>query len=197
MMAAVLYGREDLKIEKVEIPAVGAEDLLVRVKVAVTCGTDFKVWRQGHHARMITPPALFGHELAGIVEEAGEAVRHRFRLGMRVVAANSAPCGACFYCLKDRANLCEDLVFNNGAYAQYTVIPGRIVRENLMEIPAGLSFIDAALVEPLACVLRGIEETGIRPGDTTVVIGCGPIGLKFIRILSGRCVRGTAIGTRQ
>src|SRR5438128_279602 len=117
MMAAVLYGREDLKIEKVEIPAVGAEDLLVRVKVALTCGTDFKVWRQGYHARMITPPALFGHELAGIVEEAGEAVRHRFRPGMRVVAANSAPCNECFFCLKDLANLCEDLVFNNGAYA--------------------------------------------------------------------------------
>ena len=186
MMAAVLYGREDLKIEKVEIPAVGAEDLLVRVKVALTCGTDFKVWRQGYHARMITPPALFGHELAGIVEEAGEAVRHRFRPGMRVVAANSAPCNECFFCLKDRANLCEDLVFNNGAYAEYNLIPGRILRENVMEIPQHLSFVDAALIEPLACVLRGIEETGVQAGDTAVVIGCGPIGLKFARILSGR-----------
>ena len=197
MMAAVLYGREDLKIEKVEIPAVGAEDLLVRVKVALTCGTDFKVWRQGYHARMITPPALFGHELAGIVEEAGEAVRHRFRPGMRVVAANSAPCNECFFCLKDRANLCEDLVFNNGAYAEYNLIPGRILRENVMEIPQHLSFVDAALIEPLACVLRGIEETGVQAGDTAVVIGCGPIGLKFARILSGRGVRVIAVGKRS
>ncbi|PYS17866.1 MAG: alcohol dehydrogenase [Acidobacteria bacterium] len=197
MMAAVLYGREDLKIEKVEIPAVGAEDLLVRVKVALTCGTDFKVWRQGYHARMITPPALFGHELAGIVEEAGEAVRHRFRPGMRVVAANSAPCNECFFCLKDRANLCEDLVFNNGAYAEYNLIPGRILRENVMEIPQHLSFVDAALLEPLACVLRGIEETGVQAGDTAVVIGCGPIGLKFARILSGRGVRVIAVGKRS
>ena len=197
MMAAVLYGREDLKIEKVEIPAVGAEDLLVRVKVALTCGTDFKVWRQGYHARMITPPALFGHELAGIVEEAGEAVRHRFRPGMRVVAANSAPCNECFFCLKDRANLCEDLVFNNGAYAEYNLIPGRILRENVMEIPQHLSFVDAALIEPLACVLRGIEETGVQAGDTVVVIGCGPIGLKFARILSGRGVRVIAVGKRS
>src|SRR5213596_1464261 len=196
MMAAVLHGREDLKIEKVEIPAVGDEDLLVRVKVALTCGTDFKVWRQGYHARMITPPALFGHELAGVVAEAGEAVRDRFRPGMRVVAANSAPCNECFFCMKDRANLCEDLVFNNGAYAEYTLIPGRILRENVMEIPQHLSFVDAALVEPLACVLRGIDETGIYPGDTTVVVGCGPIGLKFIRILSGRGVRVIAIGKR-
>jgi L-iditol 2-dehydrogenase len=197
MMAAVLYGSEDLKIERVAIPLVGPDDLLVRVRVALTCGTDFKVWKQGHHARMIQPPAIFGHELAGEIERIGSNVPSRFRPGMRVVAANSAPCGKCFYCLKDRANLCEDLVFNNGAYAQYTVIPGRIVRENLMEIPEGMSFIDAALVEPLACVLRGIDETGIRPGDTTVVIGCGPIGLKFIRILSRRGVRVIAIGKRQ
>jgi len=196
MMAAVLYGPESLKVEKVAVPKPGAGDLLVRVKAALTCGTDFKVWKQGYHARMIVPPAIFGHEFAGIVEEVGEAVQDRFRPGMRVVAANSAPCNHCFFCLKDKANLCENLVFINGAYAEYALIPGSILRENLMEIPAHLSFVDAALVEPLACVLRGIDETGIQPGDTTVVIGCGPIGLKFIRILSGRGVRVIAIGKR-
>lgn len=196
-MAAVLYGPEDLKVERVAIPTVGAEDLLVRVNVALTCGTDFKVWKQGYHARMIVPPSVFGHELAGVVEQAGETVQDRFRPGMRVVAANSAPCNQCFFCLKDRANLCEDLVFNNGAYAEYTLIPGRILRENVMEIPPHLSFVDAALVEPLACVLRGIEETGIQPGDTTAVIGCGPIGLKFIRLLSRRGVRVIAVGKRN
>ena len=196
MMAAVLHGREDLKIQKVAIPAVGPEDLLVRVKVALTCGTDFKVWKQGYHARMIVTPAIFGHELAGVVEEAGAAVKDRFPRGMRVVAANSAPCNQCFFCLKDRANLCENLVFNNGAYAEYALIPSRILRENVIEIPPHLSFVDAALVEPLACVLRAIEETGIRSGDTTVVVGCGPIGLKFIRILTARGVRVIAIGKR-
>ena len=197
MMAAVLYGPEDLKIEKVPIPAIGPEDILVRVKAALTCGTDFKVWKQGYHARMIVPPAIFGHELAGIVEEAGEAVRDRFKPGMRVVAANSAPCNECFFCNKGQANLCEDLVFNNGAYAEYTIIPSRILRENVIEIPNDLSFLDAALVEPLACVLRGIEETGATAGDTAVVIGCGPIGLKFIRILSSRGVRVIAVGRRN
>jgi len=196
MTAAVLYGREDVKIERVAIPNVGAEEMLVKVHVALTCGTDFKVWRQGYHARMIQPPALFGHELAGIVEEAGDAVRDRFQPGMRVVAANSAPCNGCFFCRKERANLCEDLVFNNGAYAEYNLIPARILRENVIEIPAHLSFIDAALVEPLACVLRGIEETAVNAGDTVVVIGCGPIGLKFIRILSSRGVKVIAVGKR-
>src|SRR5215467_4572057 len=111
MMAAVLYGREDLKVEKVAIPSVGPEDLLIKVKVALTCGTDFKVWKQGYHARMIVPPSIFGHEMAGVVEQVGPAVADRFKQGMRVVAANSAPCGECFFCRKDKANLCQDLLF--------------------------------------------------------------------------------------
>jgi L-iditol 2-dehydrogenase len=116
------------------------------------------------------------------------------RVGARVVPANSAPCNVCLFCRKDRANLCEDLLFNNGAYAEYIRIPGRIVRQNMLEIPEHVSFLDAAMVEPLACVLRGIEETAINPGDTTVVIGCGPIGLKFIHILAGRGVHVIALG---
>jgi len=196
MTAAVLYGKEDIKIEKVPIPRVGEGEVLVKVHVALTCGTDLKVYQRGYHARMIVPPALFGHELAGTVEEVGEGVRG-FKKGMRVVALNSAPCGMCFYCSKHQLNLCEDLLFNNGAYAEYIRIPGRIVRQNMIEIPDGISFKDAAMAEPLACVLRGIRETGVHPGDTVVVIGCGPIGLKFIRILSQRKVRVIAIGKRK
>jgi len=197
MTAAVLYGREDLKIESVDIPKLAADEVLVRVKVALTCGTDLKVWKQGSHPRMIEPPAIFGHELAGVVEAKGSAVNGGIEAGMRVVPSNSAPCNVCLFCRKEHANLCEDLLFNNGAYAEYIRIPGRIVRQNLLEIPEHVSFLDAAMVEPLACVLRGIDETGIDPGDTTVVIGCGPIGLKFIRILSGRGVHVIALGKRK
>jgi L-iditol 2-dehydrogenase len=197
MTAAVLYGAEDLKIESVDIPALSDDEVLVRVEVALTCGTDFKVWKQGFHQRMIKPPALFGHELAGVVELKGSAVNGGIREGMRVVPANSAPCNVCLYCRKGQPNLCEDLLFNNGAYAEYIRIPGRIVRQNLLQIPDNVSFVDAAMAEPLACVLRGIHEMGVNPGDTAVVIGCGPIGLKFIRILSGRHVRVIAIGKRK
>jgi L-iditol 2-dehydrogenase len=197
MTAAVLYGREDLKIERVGIPELGEDEVLVRVQVALTCGTDLKVWKQGSHPRMIHPPAIFGHELAGVVEETGRSVDGTIRAGMRVVPSNSAPCGACLYCRKGQPNLCEDLLFNNGAYAEYVRIPGRIVRQNLLEIPDHVSFRDAAMVEPLACVLRGIHETDIRPGDTAVIVGCGPIGLKFIRALSARDVRVIALGKRK
>lgn len=197
MTAAILYGREDMKIERVDIPSLADDEVLVRVEVALTCGTDLKVWKQGSHPRMIEPPALFGHELAGVIEMKGSAVNGGLRTGMRVVPSNSAPCTVCFYCRKGQPNLCEDLLFNNGAYAEYIRIPGRIVRQNMLEIPEQVSFVDAAMVEPLACVLRGVHEIGIEAGETAVVIGCGPIGLKFIRILSGRGVRVIALGKRK
>jgi L-iditol 2-dehydrogenase len=196
MTAAVLYGRENLKVEQVEIPAVGPREALVRVKVALLCGTDLKVWRQGHHPRMITPPAVFGHELAGVVESVGSEVTN-VRPGMRVVPANSAPCNECIYCRRDRENLCENLLFNNGAYAEYIHVPARILQKNTLEIPAQVDYTDAALVEPLACVLRGLEETGVREGDTVVVLGCGPIGLMFIRLGHLRRAKVIALGKRH
>ncbi len=181
MTAAVLYGKEDVKIERVPIPRVDPGEVLIKVQVALTCGTDLKVYQRGYHARMIVPPALFGHELAGIVEEVAPGVKH-FKKGMRVVALNSAPCQMCFYCSKHQENLCEDLLFNNGAYAEYIKIPRRIVETNMLAIPAGVSYEEAAMVEPLACVLRGLHETGVEIGDTVVVIGGGPIGLMFVQV---------------
>src|SRR5580698_10592306 len=123
MTAAVLYGSEDLKVESVDIPRLAPDEALVRVMVALTCGTDLKVWKRGYHARMITPPAVFGHELAGDVVALGGEVNGGLCVGSRVVPANSAPCGSCFYCMKAQPNLCEDLLFNNGAYAEYIRIP--------------------------------------------------------------------------
>jgi len=196
MTAAVLYGKEDVQIETVDVPEIGRGDVLVRVRAALTCGTDVKVFRRGYHARMIVPPALFGHELGGDIVAMGKDVRG-FKMGQRVVAANSAPCGECFYCRHNQENLCEDLLFNNGAYAEYIRIPERIVRRNMYEVPDHVSYQDAALVEPLACVLRGLEESGVRAGDTVAVIGLGPIGMMFVRLAKAVCnARVIAIGRR-
>lgn len=196
MLAAVLYGKEHVEIKKVAVPELGEGDVLVRVRAALTCGTDVKVFRRGYHARMIVPPALFGHELAGDIVGVGSGVR-AFKMGQRVVAANSAPCGECFYCKRNNENLCENLLFNNGAYAEFIRIPSRIVERNLYEIPEDVAYQDAALVEPLACVIRGIDETKVRAGDTVVVIGVGPIGLMFVRLLSLRGCKVIAIGRRR
>ncbi len=196
MTAAVLYGSEDLRIERIDVPALAADEVLLRVRLALTDGTDLKVWRRGYHARMIQPPAVFGHEVVGEIAALGKRVDARWRVGQRVIAANSAPCLRCFHCRRGQENLCEDLLFNNGAYAEYFRIPGRIVMENMLEVPHSVDDGSAALVEPLACVLRGIHEMEVRTGDTAVVIGCGPIGLKYIRMLSRRGLRVIALARR-
>jgi L-iditol 2-dehydrogenase len=193
MMAAVLYGKEQVRVERVPVPAIGPCDILVRVRAALTCGTDVKVFRRGYHAKMLVPPAVFGHELAGDVVAVGESVTH-FVPGQRVVAANSAPCLQCYYCLRGRVNLCEDLVFNNGAYAEFIRIPARIVERNTHEIPVQLKYQDAALAEPLACVVKGLEDTGLEAGDIVVVIGAGPIGSMFVRLAKLRGAQVIAVG---
>jgi L-iditol 2-dehydrogenase len=196
MTAAVLYGKRDVRIEQIPIPRVGPGEVLLRIRAALTCGTDLKVYRQGFHARMIVPPAVFGHELAGVVAEVGQGV-DSFQPGMRVVAANSAPCNKCFFCERHLANLCQDLQFINGAYAEFIKIPERIVRQNLLILPDNVGFQEAALVEPLACVLRGIEETGIIEGDTVAVIGMGPVGLMFVQTLKSIGATVIAVGKRS
>lgn len=194
MIAAVLHGKEQVEIEQVPIPELSEGDLLIRVRAALTCGTDVKVFRRGYHAKMIVPPALFGHEVAGDVVE----VRGRSGLlGKRVMAANSAPCGVCRQCLRNRPNLCEDLLFNNGAYAQYLRVPARIAEKNTYEIPDGVDYRDAALTEPLACVLKGLEDTGMAPGDTVTVIGLGPIGMMFVILAKLLGARVIAVGRRE
>lgn len=195
MRAVVLYGKEDARLEQVAVPTPGAGEVRVRIRAALTCGTDLKVFRRGYHAKMIVPPAIFGHELAGEIDAVGTGVID-WRTGDRVVAANSAPCGVCFFCARDREELCEDLLFLNGAYAEYVVIPERIVRKNLLRVPEPLSFEAAALTEPLACAVHGVQETGVRAGETVVVLGAGPLGLFLVRcaILAG--ARVLVIGRR-
>ena len=181
MQAAVLHGREDVRIEQVPIPKAAVGELIVQVGAALTCGTDLKVFRRGYHARMIVPPALFGHELAGTVVEAGEGVGD-FAPGDRVVALNSAPCGKCYYCSRGQENLCDDLLFNNGAYAEFIKIPERIVAKNTIKVPADVPLEHAALTEPLACAVHGFEDSEPRPGDIIAVIGGGPLGLMILHV---------------
>ena len=113
-----------------------------------------------------------------------------------MVAANSAPCGDCFYCRRAAPELCEDLLFLNGAYAEAITVPARIVAKNLYAIPDSLSFAEAALTEPLACVVRGMAAVPVRAGETVVVLGLGPIGLLFVRLCVLAGARVLAAGRR-
>jgi L-iditol 2-dehydrogenase len=178
---AVMYlGPGELRYQEVETPRPGPGEVLVRNRVALTCGTDVKTFRRGHH--LMEPPMLFGHEFSGQVAQVGSGVTG-FSEGMRVVAANSAPCNSCFYCQRGKHNLCESILFNWGAFAEYVRVPARIVQTNLYEIPSHLDYDEAAMLEPLSCVVLGNEAAGISPGDTVVIAGGGgPIGLLHLQL---------------
>lgn len=176
MRAALLYGVKNLKVEEIDVPEVGVGEVLVKVKAATTCGTDLKIYQRGYVSGVIQLPTIFGHEWAGDVVDVGEGISWPER-GMRVRAGNSAPCLRCMMCQKGLYNLCEDMMWLWGAYAEYIKVPARMVTVNMQEIPSHLTYEEAALTEPLACVLHGIEKTCITLGDTVAIIGAGPIGL--------------------
>jgi L-iditol 2-dehydrogenase len=186
MKAAILHGKEDVRVEDIQPTPLRPGEVRLRIEAALTCGTDLKVFKRGYHAKMIVPPAVFGHELAGIVTEVqspeSKVQSPAWQVGDRVAVANSAPCGACFHCGVGQENLCDDLLFLNGAYAESIVVPARIVQKNLLRLKPDTDFRDAALVEPLACVVQGIEETQLRAGQRVLVIGAGPIGLMFVTL---------------
>ena len=196
MAAAVLYGKEDVRVERVPVPQAGPGEVVLRVAAALTCGTDLKVYKRGYHAKMLTPPALFGHEVAGTIDQVGPDVAG-FKPGDRVVALNSAPCDLCFYCKHDQQNLCDDLLFNNGAYAEFIRVPARIVAKNMLRVPDSVDLRHAALTEPLACVMLGLRDVHAKPGDTVAVIGAGAIGLLFIHAASLRGMRVIAVVKRE
>jgi len=196
MLAALLYGQEDLRLEQVAEPTPAAGEVVIQVAVATTCGTDLKVWRRGNHAKMLQLPTLFGHEASGQIVAVGDGVES-WQVGDRVVANNSAPCMKCFFCQREEYSLCPDLTWNNGTFAEYLKIPAAIVQRNMLRVPAELSYELAAMTEPLACVLHGIARSDVSQHNTVVVLGDGAIGLMFVGVLAQRGNRVLLFGGNQ
>jgi L-iditol 2-dehydrogenase len=185
--ALVFHGPGDLRLETVPDPVPGPGDVLVQVEVALTDGTDAKAFRRGHPLLLGPPPSPFGHEFCGIEVASGR----------RVVAANSAPCGACSACARVEETLCENLLpLLNGAYAELLVVPERIAQRNLLPVPSTLPPEVAALVEPLACCLHGIDRAGIEEGDSVAILGAGPIGLMLAACVADAGGRPFLVGGR-
>jgi L-iditol 2-dehydrogenase len=174
--AQVFYGPGDLRYEESPVPDPGPGEVVLRIEAALTCGSDVKTLRRGHPVMIPTVPTIFGHELAGTVTAVGRNVTV-VREGDRAVAANSAPCGGCRACRRGQENLCDDLLFVNGAYAEYIALPPRLVARNLVRIPPGVPAARAAFAEPVACCLRAVDAAPLRSGDTVVILGHGPLGL--------------------
>jgi L-iditol 2-dehydrogenase len=193
MRAQVFYGPGDLRFEEIPVPDPEPGGLVVRVEAALTCGTDVKTLRRGHPVMIPHVPTVFGHELAGVVTAVGRGAPG-LREGDRIVAANSAPCGRCRLCAAGRPNLCEDLLFVNGAYGEYIALPPRLVARNVVPITAGLPAARAAFAEPLACALLGVERGRVEPGMTVVVFGHGPLGCLLAMAARERGARVVIVG---
>ncbi len=188
MKASILYGPKDVRLKDVKIPSINDGEALVKVELALTCGTDAKVYQRGGHSKMLRVPSVFGHEWSGIIEKVGKRVKG-FKEGDRVMSANSAPCFKCYYCKTGRFSLCENLTFMNGAYAEYIKIPEAIVKTNLFKIPSKITFEEAAFLEPLSCVMHGVWEIGVKKNEEAVIIGAGPVGLLFLLVLKKNGVK--------
>ncbi|HYW17788.1 MAG TPA: alcohol dehydrogenase catalytic domain-containing protein [Nodularia sp. (in: cyanobacteria)] len=183
MLAALLYGQEDLRLEQVADPTPGVGEVVIQVGAATTCGTDLKVWRRGGHAKMLKLPTLFGHEAAGEILAVGAGVTN-WQIGDRIVANNSAPCMKCFFCQRQEYSLCPNITWNNGTFAEYLKIPAAIVQHNMLRVPDELPWQLASMTEPLACVLHGVARSEIKSQDRVVVLGDGAIGLMFVAALA-------------
>jgi L-iditol 2-dehydrogenase len=183
-----LHGPGDLRLEDVPEPEPEDGDVLLQVEVALTDGTDLKAYRRGHPVLLDELPSPFGHEVCGL----------DVATGRRVVAANSAPCGACPACRRGQETLCENLFpLLNGAYAELLLVPERIATRNLLPVPPGLTPEVAALTEPLACCLHGIDVAGVEHGQTVAVVGLGAIGLMLCACVADAGARPVGVGSRE
>lgn len=182
MRSHVLVEPGKLELCEVPRPTAGRGEIVVRVRTALTCGTDVKAFMRGHPKWPMPTP--FGHEFAGEISEVGPGTAS-FREGDAVMAAPTAPCGRCYWCQRQQENLCETVMSTMvlGAYADFVKLPARVVGVNVYPKPSSISFATAALLEPLACVLHGFELVRTRADDTVVIIGAGPISLLHLMVL--------------
>ena len=182
MLTSLLVKPGKIELREVKTPRPSKGDVLVKIKTALTCGTDLKAFLRGHP--LIPMPGVFGHEFSGVVAEVGKGVQ-RFKKGDEIMAVHSAPCLECKYCKKRSYNLCEKIMWTKvlGAFAEYILLPPHVVRHNAFHKPKNITFEEASFLEPLSCVVHGIEPLDIKKGDSVLVIGAGPIGLLHLLLL--------------
>jgi L-iditol 2-dehydrogenase len=178
----------DVRVEDAPQPSPGPDEVKLRVANCSTCGTDVKIFRFGHHH--IVPPRVMGHEIAGEIVEVGPQVSG-WRVGERVQVIAAIPCGRCADCAAGRMTVCpnqESMGYHyDGGFAEYLIVPAKVLAvDGLNRIPAGVTFAEASLAEPLACVLNGQTLARVGPGDDVVVIGSGPIGCLHVRLARAR-----------
>lgn len=199
MKCCILEAPGRLVVAERPDPTPGPGDAVVRVAAALTCGTDLKAFRRGHPK--MPCPTPFGHEFSGEIVAVGNEVR-AFRPGQAVMSANTGPCGRCFFCERGQENLCETIMDQMilGAYAEYVMVPARVLRANVFEKPAELPFEHAALLEPLSSVvfgLTGCPRASVREDATALILGAGPIALLWLVALRAAGVGRVVVAGRR
>jgi L-iditol 2-dehydrogenase len=187
MKALRFYAPEDVRIEDVPEPACGPDEVLLRVRNCSTCGTDVKIFHNGH--QNLSPPRVIGHEIAGEVVTVGADVSG-WQPGDRAQVIAAVPCGDCYECRKGWMAVCQNQTSMgyqyDGGFAEYMVVPRQVLAvDGLNRVPDNVGFDEASAAEPLACAINAQELLGIEPGDTVVVFGAGPIGCMHIRVARG------------
>ena len=182
MKANIIVSPRKIEIRELKVPEPSRGEILVKIKAALTCGTDLKAFSRGHH--VIPMPGVFGHEFSGIIAATGKGVK-KFKKGNEIMAVHSAPCLKCRYCKKGLFNICENIMGTKvlGAFAEYILLPEHIVKQNVFRKPKNLTFEEAAFLEPLSCVIHGMHGLQIKKGDRALIIGAGPIGLLHLLLL--------------
>ena len=193
MRAVIYHGPRDIRLEERPVPTPGPGEIVVKIGAALTCGTDFKAYRQGHRVLLGSYPSPFGHELAGMVAAIGKDVTTA-KEGDRVVVANSAPMDDCFWCKNGQNHLCPKLKLHNGAYADYDLVPAHIVRRNLHRLKTSVRFDIGALAEPLSCAIHAADVHSVREGESALIIGAGPMCLLLVHALRARGARVGVVG---
>jgi len=185
LKANILVSPRKIEIRELKIPEPSRGEILVKIKAALTCGTDLKAFSRGHH--VIPMPGVFGHEFSGIIASTGKGVK-KFRKGNEIMAVHSAPCLKCRYCKRGLFNICENIMETKvlGAFAEYILLPEHIVKQNVFRKPKNLTFEEAAFLEPLSCVIHGMQGLNIKKGDRALIIGAGPIGLLHLLLLKDK-----------
>ena len=180
MKASGLYGIKDARIIDIPKPKPKRGEILLKIKAATTCGTDLKMYRRGY-PKFGFPIIPWGHECAGVVEEVGEGVE-KFKKGDRIATHNTAPCGYCYFCKKGRPELCLNLSMIMGTFAEFIVLPARIVEVNTWKIPENIDYATASLIEPFSCTVHGAASGNIQLGDDVAIIGAGFQGLNYVQL---------------
>jgi L-iditol 2-dehydrogenase len=193
MRAVLFYGPGDLRLIQTPVPCAEAGEVVVKIHTALTCGTDFKAYRQGHPVLLARTPSPFGHEMAGTISEVGAGVT-TLREGEQVVVLNSAPCDRCYFCEHGTPELCDHLELLNGAYADYIRVPAHITLHNVHPLPENLSFAEAALTEPFACALHAVDKMQLKPGETIALIGAGNMARLLVCALKAAHARVLVLG---